>query len=624
MTYQANGIHYQREYFASHAADVIIVHLTADKPGSFTGMIALKDTRTAPTMASPQLLTSAGALADNGLFYETQVMVLNENGTQDVDGTNIDFKNCDALTLIIGAGTSYAMDFEKHYRREAPHDRITRQIKAAARQAYNALKAAHVRDYHSLFDRCTLDLGPSSAQQRALPTAERKKLASKVYDPEIEQLIFQYGRYLMVSCSRPGGLPANLQGLWNDSNNPAWHSDYHDNINVEMNYWPVEVTGLPECALPFFDLVESQIPAWRQTTAASKDLKTPDGKLSPRGWALKTACNIYGETDWKWDKTANAWYCLQFWEHYAFGRDKTYLAQVAYPVMKEICEYWEDHLKALPDGRLVVPNGWSPEHGPNQDGVSYNQEIVWDLFNNFAEASEVLGLDKDYHNKIAALRDRLVTPGIGSWGQLLEWMTELHDLKNPELDTPNDHHRHTSHLFAVYPGRQITLSNSPERAAAAKVSLKARGNKGEVKEWSFAWRTALYARLHDGDDSHDQIMHFLGTTTLNLFGFHGPMQIDGNFGITAAIAEMFVQSHEGEINLLPALPRDWTTGSIKGLRARGGFEVSETWQQGKLTLVTITSLSGGPCKLRRNDKTTQFETVAGMSYRLDGNLGHVN
>ena len=620
VTYQAGGVHYQREYFASHAANVLAVRFTADKPGSFTGTVALKDGRTAPTVAEAQRLTCAGAMADNGLRYETQVMILNEGGTQQANGTGIDFKDCDALTLIVGAGTDYAMDFDKGYRGEPPHAAVARQVQAAAQQPYDALRAAHVQDYQALFQRCALDLGPSSAQQRALPTDQRKKLASKVFDPEMEQLIFQYGRYLMISCSRPGTLPANLQGLWNDSNTPAWHSDYHFNVNVQMNYWPVEVTNLAECHRPLLAYLQSQLPAWRQVTLKSKDLATPDGKLSPRGWAVRTSANIYGETDWNWDKTANAWFCLHFWEHFAFGRDKTYLAQVAYPVMKETYGFWEDHLQALPDGRLVVTKGRSPEHGPSQDGVSYNQEIVWDLFNNYVDAADALGIDKDYRNRIAALRDKLVVPGIGSWGQLLEWMTELHDPKNPELDTPNDHHRHTSHLFAVFPGRQITLDKTPALAAAAKVSLKARGNQGEVKEWSYAWRTALYARLRDGEDAQDQVMHFLGTTTLNLFGYHGPVQLDGNFGVTGAIAEMLVQSHEGEIDLLPALPKEWANGSVSGLCARGGFEVSLEWANGRLTRAVVRDHTGTVCKVRYGTRTASPVLSPGQSIALDGTL----
>jgi alpha-L-fucosidase 2 len=399
------------------------------------------------------------------------------------------------------------------------------------------------------------------------------------------------------ACSRPGSLPANLQGLWNDSHTPPWHSDYHCNINVEMNYWPPEVANLPECHRPVFDLVRSQIPAWRKVSGAK------------RGFAIRTSHNITGGMGWKWDKTANAWYCQHFWDHYAFGCDTNFLRDVAYPVMKETVEYWEDHLKALADGRLVVPNGWSPEHGPEEDGVSYNQQIVWDLFSNYIEAADALGVDKDYRDRVAGMRDKLVGPQIGKWGQLQEWMTDR--------DDPNDHHRHTSHLFAVYPGRQISATKTPELAKAAKVSIDARGTDpaSEVREWSLAWRTALFARLHDGENAYRMLQQLFSDRNMcpNLFGLHPPMQMDGNFGATAGIAEMLVQSHEGEINLLPALPAAWPTGRVTGLRARGGFEVGLRWQDGKLVEATVRSLAGQPCRLRYGNRVEKISIRRGQT-----------
>jgi alpha-L-fucosidase 2 len=256
-----------------------------------------------------------------------------------------------------------------------------------------------------------------------------------------------------------------LKGLWNDVNNPKWYSDYHANINVEMNYWPVEVTNLAECHQPFFDLIRSQLEIWRKLSHKSEELNTPSGKPTTRGFALRISHNIFGGMGAGWDKTANAWYAQHFYEHYAFGMDKNYLKNIAYPYMKEVSEFWEDHLKEL-NGQLVVPNAWSPEHGPTEDGVSYSQEIVWDLFTNYVKAADALGVDKDFRDKIASMKNKLHVPGVGSWGQLLEWMTEK---KDPILDTKNDHHRHTSHLFAVFPGHQINYETAPKLADAAKV-----------------------------------------------------------------------------------------------------------------------------------------------------------
>jgi alpha-L-fucosidase 2 len=561
------------------------------------------------------------------------LLVLNQGGSvsagTDTNSTRIEFKDCDSFTLLIAAGTDYVMDYAKNYHGENPHARVTAQIDAAAKKNFAALKAEHIKDYQALFNRVDADFGQSAAAQTAMPTDKRKLEAFTTVDPGLEALLFQYGRYLLISCSRPGGLPANLQGLWNDNNSPPWHGDYHANINVQMNYWLAEPSNLAECAVPLIELVESQLPAWRKTTAAAKEFKTPDGNFSKRGFAIRTSHNITGGMGWNWDKTANAWYCLHFWEHYAFGLDKNYLRATAYPIMKETCEFWEDHLKTLPDGKLVVPDGWSPEHGPVEDGVSYSQEIVWNLFNNYVQAADALGMDKDYRDKIAAMRDRLVTPGVGSWGQLLEWMVEKKGTnalaKYPELDTPNDHHRHTSHLFAVFPGDQISVTKTPQLAAAAKVSLDARGISpdSDVREWSFAWRTALYARLRDAENAHKMLQQLFSArnTCPNLFGLHPPMQIDGNFGITAGIAEMLLQSQAGEIELLPALPAEWPTGKISGLRARGGYEISETWQNGKLVLATVKNVSGdGHCQVRYDDKVVELSLKPGETKSLGAEL----
>jgi alpha-L-fucosidase 2 len=625
VRYEAGGVKHEREFFCSHPAGVLVARFSADKPGSYTGQIELRDSHGAATVVGTNRLTVASAL-ENGLKYEWQIVILPEGGSVESNGTSLAFSRCDGFTLLIAAGTDYAMNYAKHYRGRDPHQRLTTLLEAASQKSYDALEREHETDFRSLFDRVALDLGPSSAAQRGLPTDQRRLEAFQRIDPELETLLFQYGRYLLISCSRPGGLPANLQGLWNDRNDPAWHSDYHANINVEMNYWPAEPTGLPECQLPFFNLVDSQLPAWRKATAASPEFKTPSGQMSARGFAIRTSHNIYGGMGWNWDKTANAWYCRHFWEHYEFTRDRDFLRRTAYPIMKETCEFWEDHLEALPDGRLVVPKGWSPEHGPVEDGVSYNQEIVWDLFDNYTRAADALGIDRDYRDKIAGMRDRLLTPGIGSWGQLLEWRTEKtnSEREHLEFDTRNDHHRHTSHLFAVYPGHQITPGTTPALAAAAKVSLDARGISpdSDVREWSFAWRTSLYARLGDGDDAHKMLQQLFSdrNTCPNLFGLHPPMQMDGNFGVTAGMAEMLVQSQDGEIQLLPALPGVWPEGSVKGLRARGGFEVDESWADSKLSGAVVRALTPTKGTVRYGKRTVDFSIDPGKPVTFDGSL----
>jgi alpha-L-fucosidase 2 len=408
VTYTQDGVNFHRMYVASHPAGVIAARFAADKPGSCTGSIRLLDgmkalagaipiqnhsskqdskpsdpgasdplagLRNATVIAADRLVTLRGTV-HNGMIYEVQVAVDAKGGHVEARDGELVFQGCDALDFLIAAGTSYAPDSSKGFRGEDPHASVSARIEKARKAGFDALVAGQEADYRALFDRVKLSLGESTPQQRAMPTDKRRLEAAKLTDPELEAMLFQYGRYLMISCSRPGGLPANLQGLWNDSDVPPWHCDYHANINVQMNYWPVEVANLPECHLPLFDMIRSQIPCWRELTLKDRGVGTPDGKLSTRGWAVKTGHNLQGGMTFKWDKTANAWYSLHFWEHYAFGGDKQYLHDTAYPVMKEVCEYWQDHLKPLPDGRLVVPDGWSPEHGPTEDGVNYSQEIV--------------------------------------------------------------------------------------------------------------------------------------------------------------------------------------------------------------------------------------------------------
>ncbi|HUX01657.1 MAG TPA: glycoside hydrolase family 95 protein [Phycisphaerae bacterium] len=611
-TYQSGGVTFRREAFASHPDQVLVLRFWADRPASYSGTVQLRGTHGEAVLAEKNSLRFHGALA-NGLKYETQMAVLNDGGTVRPGDGNFAFNNCNSLTLILAAGTDYLMDYAKHYRGENPRRAVHARVAAASAKKYEDLKAAHIADFQTLFNRVTLDLGSTPPDRLALPIDQRKVLhAEKGGDPDIEELLFQYGRYLLISCSRPGGLPANLQGLWNDSNQPPWHSDYHTNINVQMNYWPAEPANLAECHEPLLNLIESQLQPWRNATQQAKEFQLPSGK--PHGWTVRTSHGIHGDMTWQWDNTSNAWYAQHFWWHYAFGGDKQYLRKVAYPVLKEVCEFWEERLKALPDGRLVVPNAWSPEHGPREDGVSYSQQIVYDLFSNYLAAGEALGVDPAYRAKIAAMRNKLLGPQVGRWGQLQEWMTDR--------DDPNDHHRHTSHLFALFPGTQITMSGTPEFAAAAKKSLEARGETGDVREWSFAWRTALYARLHDGENAHRLFQQLFSdrNTCPNLFGLHPPMQIDGNFGITAGVCEMLLQSHENEINLLPALPAVWPTGSVRGLRARGGFEVDIAWKDGNLDRCTIRSKLGGECRFRWRDVAGAIKTAPGGTYTLGADL----
>ena len=598
-----HGVTVESYAFISHPDEVMVARYSADKPGGLHATLTMALQRPNDQLTIEQDAMVMRSELKNGMKCVARILVRNHGGSLERLSEGIVLSGADSLDLIVAVETNYVMDFDKNFRGEEPETKIAQRMKNIENIPAAAIMQRHVSDYTSLYDRMALTLPASPDSLSAMPTYKRLAHYKQTQqDTGLEETIFNFGRYLMISTSRGGNLPAGLQGIWNSMVNAPWGNDYHSNINLQMVYWLPEVANLSECHMSMIDyLWAMRKPNQMATTDYLKAIG--EDASDNEGWIVYTSHNPFGGNGWQVNLPGSAWYGLHIWEHYAFTQDKQYLKEKGYPMLRELSIFWMKHLKALgkggkgfvsnyeevdvtqypeladiAEGTLVVPLGWSPEHGPRgEDGVAHDQEIIRELFEHTIEAADVLGVDLGLADSLKQICSRMYFPRIGKKGNLMEWMIDR---------DPLTEHRHTSHLFAVYPGSTITPTRTPELAEAAKQSLLFRKNTGESRtSWAWTWRSMLWNRLRDGNKGHEMMEGLICHNMLdNLFTSHKiPLQIDGNYGVAACMIEMLVQSHEGVITLLPALCNQWQSGKIRGVKTRGGITVDMTWKDGRVT-----------------------------------------
>ncbi|UFH56427.1 glycosyl hydrolase family 95 catalytic domain-containing protein [Spirosoma sp. KNUC1025] len=630
VRYEQRGVQYTREIFASYPDKAIVVHLSASKPKALSFTLSLDRPERFVTSVEQGRLAMAGSLTNGtggeGMKYKVYVTPVLTGGRLKTEGNKLVISEATTVTLLITSTTNYRQHFPDFVNADF-EKQLKATTEAVAAKPYAALRQTHISDFSSLMKRVTLQIGREAKD--LLPTDERlKAFPRSQYDPHLYMLYFQYGRYLLISSSRPGSLPANLQGVWANELQTPWNGDYHTDINIQMNYWPAEVTNLSELHAPLVDLI---------TSLKEPGSRTAKTQYNAGGWVMHPITNVWGYTSpgeqasWGMHVGASAWLSQHLWEHYVYTLDKVYLAKV-FSLLQSASEFYLDWLvkdpvtgqylsgpAVSPENTFVAPDGSKSQISM---GPAHDHQVIYNLFTNTLNAADELAISNPTLTKIKAIRAQLPPPTVAKDGRLMEWLQEFAETEPT--------HRHVSHLFALYPGNQISYRKTPALAQAARKSLDGRGDGGTG--WSLAWKISFWARLHDGDRALRILNNLLqpidpqntseaGGSYMNLFCVCPPFQIDGNFGGTAAIAELLMQSHEGQIELLPALPARWKEGEITGLCARGGFDVSIKWKDGKLVGGSILSKAGGKCTVTYGNKEMSINTEKGKRYSLNALIG---